>query len=84
MGQWLSERLRQSFVIDNRPGASTNIAIETVAKATPDGYMLGMVGTGAAINAALYEYLDYDLVRDWAHMTRCTVKRALKALGGAK
>jgi tripartite-type tricarboxylate transporter receptor subunit TctC len=46
MGQWLFERLRQSFVIDNRPGANTNIAIETVAKATLDDYMLGTVGTG--------------------------------------
>jgi tripartite-type tricarboxylate transporter receptor subunit TctC len=64
MGQRFFERLRQSFVIDNRPGANTNIAIETVAKAIPDGYMLGAVGTGAAINATLCEHLNYDLVRD--------------------
>jgi tripartite-type tricarboxylate transporter receptor subunit TctC len=66
IGQWLSERLHQSFVIENRPGANTNIAIETVARATPDGHTLGMVGTGAAINATLYEHLNYNLVRDIA------------------
>jgi Tripartite tricarboxylate transporter family receptor len=65
VGRGLSERLRQSFAIDNRPGANTNIAIETVAKATPDDSMLGVVGTGAAINAALYEHLGCDLARGW-------------------
>jgi tripartite-type tricarboxylate transporter receptor subunit TctC len=58
MGQWLSERLAQSFVIENRPGASTNIAIETVAKAVADGYMLATIGTSAAISATLYDKLN--------------------------
>src|SRR5215472_10346544 len=55
MGQWLSERVGQSFVVENRSGAGTNIATEAVVKAPPDGYTLLMVSTANAINAALYE-----------------------------
>src|SRR6476659_6720590 len=51
IGQWLSERLGQQFVIDNRPGAASNIAVETAVRAPPDGYMLLQVSTAAAINA---------------------------------
>jgi tripartite-type tricarboxylate transporter receptor subunit TctC len=53
MGQWLSERLNQPFVIENRPGAGSNIATEAVVKAPPDGYMLLMISTPHAINATL-------------------------------
>src|SRR5262245_23220960 len=58
MGQWLSERLGQPFIIENRPGAGTNIATEMVVRAVPDGYTLLMVAPSSAINATLYEQLN--------------------------
>jgi tripartite-type tricarboxylate transporter receptor subunit TctC len=64
MGQWLSERLGQSFVIENRPGGGTNIATEAVVRATPDGYTLMLVAPANAINATLYEKLNFDFLRD--------------------
>src|SRR5215472_1634170 len=66
IGQWLSERLGQPFVIENRPGAGTNIGTETVVKAPPDGYTLLLVGTPNAINATLYEKLNFNFSRDIA------------------
>jgi tripartite-type tricarboxylate transporter receptor subunit TctC len=66
MGQWLSERLRQSFIIENRPGAGSNTAAEAVIKAPPDGYTLLHVTVSNAINATLYDKLDFDLLRDIA------------------
>ena len=66
MGQWLSQRLRQQFVIENRPGAGGNIGAETVVKAAPDGYTLLMVPPAVAANAALYEHLNFDFLRDTA------------------
>jgi tripartite-type tricarboxylate transporter receptor subunit TctC len=66
IGQWLSERLGQPFVIENRPGAGSNIATEAVVHATPDGYTLLLVGTPNAINATLYDNLKFDFVRDIA------------------
>src|SRR5258708_7371088 len=57
MGQWLSERLGQPFVIENRPGAGTNIGTEAVARSLPDGYTLLLVAAPNAINATLYEKL---------------------------
>jgi len=66
MGQWLSERLNQSFVVENRPGAGTNIATEAVVRAAPDGYTLLMVANSAAINATLYEKLNFNFIRDIA------------------
>jgi tripartite-type tricarboxylate transporter receptor subunit TctC len=66
MGQWLSGRLDQQFVIENRPGAGTNIATETVVRASPDGYTLLMVLPPNAVNASLYEKLNFDFIRDIA------------------
>jgi tripartite-type tricarboxylate transporter receptor subunit TctC len=66
IGQWLSERLRQPFVIENRPGAGSNIATEVVVRAPPDGYTLLLVGSPNAINATLYEKLNFNFVHDIA------------------
>src|SRR5580765_6514484 len=65
IGQWLSQRLGQPFVIENRPGAGSNIATEAVVHATPDGYTLLLVGTPNAINATLYD-LNFNFIRDIA------------------
>jgi len=66
MGQWLSERLGQPVVIDNRPGASSNTATELVVRSPPDGYTLLSVNSSNLINATLYEKLPYDFLRDIA------------------
>jgi tripartite-type tricarboxylate transporter receptor subunit TctC len=66
MGQWLSDRLGQQFIIENRAGASGNIGTEAVAKAAPDGYTLLQIVTPHAINAALYSTLNFDFMRDIA------------------
>jgi tripartite-type tricarboxylate transporter receptor subunit TctC len=66
MGQWLSEHLGQPFVIENRPGAGTNVATEAVVNAAPDGYTLLFVAPSAAINATLYEKLNFNFIRDIA------------------
>ena len=66
MAQWLSERMGQQFVIENRPGAGSNIATEAVVRADPDGYTLLMVSAANMSNAALYEKLNYNFIRDIA------------------
>jgi len=66
MGQWLSERLGQQFVIDNRPGGGTNIGTEAVVRAAADGYTLLLVASANAINATLYEKLNFNFIRDIA------------------
>jgi tripartite-type tricarboxylate transporter receptor subunit TctC len=66
MGQWLSDQLGQPFIIENRPGAGTNIATEAVVNAAPDGYTLLFVAPSAAINATLYEKLNFNFIRDLA------------------
>ena len=64
--QWLSERLGQSFVVENRTGAATNIATEAVVRASPDGYTLLMVQAPNAINATFYDTLNFNFIRDIA------------------
>ena len=65
IGQWLSERLGQPIIIDNRPGGAGNIGTEAVVRAPPDGYTLLQVGTSHAVNATLFD-LDFDVIRDIA------------------
>ena len=66
IGQWLSQRLGQPFVIENRNGASGNLAAEAVVRAPPDGYTLLLVSAGNAINTSLYDNLNFDFIRDIA------------------
>jgi tripartite-type tricarboxylate transporter receptor subunit TctC len=64
IGQWLSERLGQPFVIDNRPGGGGNIGTEAVVRAPADGYTLLLVNAASAINATLYAKLNFNFIRD--------------------
>jgi tripartite-type tricarboxylate transporter receptor subunit TctC len=66
IAQWLSEKFGQQVIVDNRTGAGTNIAVESVVRATPDGYTLLMITVTNAVNATLYQNLTFDLVRDIA------------------
>jgi tripartite-type tricarboxylate transporter receptor subunit TctC len=72
MGQWLSERLGRSFVIENRPGAGSNIATDAVVRALPDGYTLLLVTSVNAISTSLYEKLSFNLGRDIAPVAGIT------------
>jgi tripartite-type tricarboxylate transporter receptor subunit TctC len=66
MGRWLSERLPQPVVIENKPGGNTNVAVQAVINSPPDGYTLLFVGTSAAINATFYQTLPFNFLRDIA------------------
>jgi tripartite-type tricarboxylate transporter receptor subunit TctC len=66
ISQWLSERLGQPFLVENRPGAGSNVATEAVVRAAPDGYTLLWIGSPNAISATLYEKLNFDFLRDIA------------------
>jgi tripartite-type tricarboxylate transporter receptor subunit TctC len=66
IGQWLSQRMGQQFVVENRTGAGSNLSIETVAKSQPDGYTLVMIGSPNTRNATLYKNLNFNFIRDIA------------------
>jgi tripartite-type tricarboxylate transporter receptor subunit TctC len=66
IGQWFSDRLGQPFIIENRPGAGSNTAAESVVRAPADGYTLLLVGATNAINATLYDKLNFNVLRDIA------------------
>jgi tripartite-type tricarboxylate transporter receptor subunit TctC len=72
IGQWLSDHLGETFVIDNKPGAGTNTATEYVVNAAPDGYTLLMANTAAFTNAALYDNLRFNFIRDIAPVASLT------------
>jgi tripartite-type tricarboxylate transporter receptor subunit TctC len=72
IGQWLSDRLGQPFVIENRPGAATNIGTEAVVKAAPDGYTLLLFDPAAATNATYYDKLNFSFIRDIAPVAGVT------------
>jgi len=87
MGQWLSERLGQPFIVENRPGAGTNIAAEAVVNAPPDGYTLLLAGLSNAGNAALYSKLRFNFIRDIAPVAgviRSTLVMAVNSTVPAK
>jgi tripartite-type tricarboxylate transporter receptor subunit TctC len=66
IGQWLSQRLGQPFVIENRPGAGSNVATEAVVRAPADGHTLLLMSSANAVNATLYDKLNFDFIRDVA------------------
>ena len=66
IGQWLSERLGKRFLIDNRPGAATNIGTEAVVRAQPDGYTLLWATSANVVSASFYDKLSFDFIRDIA------------------
>ena len=81
IGQWLQERLGQPFIIENRPGAGTNIATETVVHAPADGYTLLMVGPSSAVNATLYDKLKFTFLRDIAPVASVTRQPQILLVG---
>src|SRR5438034_7350588 len=64
IGQWMSERLGQPFIIENRPGAGTNIGIEAAVRAPADGYTLLLIPQSVTTNATLYQHLNFNFIRD--------------------
>ena len=75
VGQWLSERLGQQFLVENRPGAGTNIGTEVVVRAPADGYTLLLVGAPNAINTTLYDKLSFNFLRDIAPVAAISRER---------
>jgi tripartite-type tricarboxylate transporter receptor subunit TctC len=76
ISQWLSERLGQQFIVENRPGAGSNIATEAVVRASADGYTLLLITSTNAINTTLHDKLSFDLIRDIAPVASVIVHRA--------
>jgi tripartite-type tricarboxylate transporter receptor subunit TctC len=72
IAQWLSERLRQPFIVENRPGAGTNIATDAVVRATPDGYTLLQATSANTVNATLFEKLSFNFIQDIAPVASIT------------
>src|SRR4029077_12079430 len=72
IGEWLSDRLSQPFVVENLPGASSNLATEAVVRAPADGYTLLLIGPANAINASLFPNLSFDILRDIAPVAGLT------------
>jgi tripartite-type tricarboxylate transporter receptor subunit TctC len=72
VGQWLSERLGQQFIIENRPGAGSNIGTEAVVRAPADGYTLLLIGSTNAINTTFYQKLNFNFIRDIAPVSSIT------------
>jgi tripartite-type tricarboxylate transporter receptor subunit TctC len=83
MGQWLTERLGQTFVIENRPGAGTNIAAEAVINSPSDGYTLFVTNLSNAINATLYAKLNFDFMRDMLPVAGIAQAPAVLAINSA-
>ena len=83
IGQWLTERLGQTFVIENRPGAGTNIAAELVINSPPDGYTLFVTNLSNAINATLYEKLNFDFMHDMLPVAGIAQAPAVLALNAS-
>ena len=79
LGQWLSERLGQRFIIDNRPFGASNVGTEAAVRSRPDGYTLVQLGPPQAINATLYDKLNFNVIRDIAPVA--SFARAPKRLG---
>jgi tripartite-type tricarboxylate transporter receptor subunit TctC len=75
IGQWLTDRLGQQFVVENRPGAGGNIAAEAVVRAPADGYTLLVIGANNAINATLYDNLGFNVIRDPCSTSRTAARR---------
>ena len=82
MGQWLSVRLGQPFIVENRPGAGTNIGTEVVVKAPPDGYTLLLASSNNASNAALYDNLNFDLIPEFVAYAKANPGKVNMASAG--
>src|SRR5262245_63992853 len=83
MAAWLSERLGQSFVVENKPGAGTNLAAQAAVASPPDGYTLMFVTTTNAINATFHKSLPFDFLRDIAPVAGLVDLPLVMAVGGA-
>jgi tripartite-type tricarboxylate transporter receptor subunit TctC len=81
IAQWLSERLGQQFIVENRPGAGSNIATETVVRSPADGHTLLAVSSAQAFNATLYDKLNYNFIRDIAPVASATLVPAVMEVG---
>ena len=81
IAQWLSEKLGQQFIVENRAGAGGNLGTEAVVRSSPDGYTLGLIGSNDAVNALLYDNLQFSLIRDIAPVGRINRGIAVESIG---